>query len=147
MAEAEALADGVEEVLEVEEALADLVAEASVAAEPAVRGNIELNYLRNMNLKIRTSIAGALLVLFVGVLSFQTIHQFTEHSHGRVAEHEDGDEQCEYCAIKALPYLPVEILDIAFHCDIDMPVTTAFYTSPFSDSVFVEQAGRGPPQG
>ena len=82
-----------EEVLEVEEALADLVAEASVAAEPAVRGNIELNYLRNMNLKIRTSLAGALLVLFVGVLSFQTFHQLTEHSHELVSEHEHEDEQ------------------------------------------------------
>jgi hypothetical protein len=123
------------------------VAEASVAAEPAVRGNIELNYLRNMNLKIRTSLAGALLVLFVGVLSFQTFHQLTEHSHELVSEREHEDEQCQFCAVKALPYLPVEILDIAFHSNIELPVAKSVYVSPFSELVLVEQSGRGPPQG
>jgi hypothetical protein len=100
-----------------------------------------------MNLKIRTSLAGALLVLFMGVLSFQTFHQLTAHSHDLVSEHEHEDEQCQYCAIKALPYLPVEILDIAFYCNVELPAFIAVYVSPFSDSVFVEQSGRGPPQG
>ena len=100
-----------------------------------------------MNLKVRTSLAGALLVLFVGVLSFQTFHQLTEHSHDLVSEHEHEDEQCQFCAIKALPYLPVEILDIVFHSNVELPVAKAVYVSPFSDSVFVEQSGRGPPQG
>ena len=121
--------------------------EALVAAEQADRGNIELTYLRDMNLKIRTSLAGALFVLFVGILSFQTIHQLTAHSHDSETSHEHEDEQCQYCAIKALPYLPVEILDIAFHCNVELPVATSVYVSPFSDSVFVEQSGRGPPQG
>ena len=121
--------------------------EALVAAEQADRGNIELTYLRDMNLKTRTSLAGALFVLFVGVLSFQTIHQLTAHSHDSEASHEHEDEQCQYCAVKALPYLPVEILNIAFHCNVDLPVATSVYVSPFSDSVFVEQSGRGPPQG
>ena len=123
------------------------MAEASVAAVQAVLGNVELNYLRNMNLKVRSSLAGALLVLFVGVLSFQTIHQLTAHSHDSETSHEHEDEQCQYCVIKALPYLPVEILDIAFHCNVELPVATSVYVSPFSDSVFVEQSGRGPPQG
>ena len=100
-----------------------------------------------MNLKLRTSLAGALFVLFVGVLSFQTFHQLTEHSHDIVSEHEHEDEQCQFCAIKALPYLPVEILDIVFHSNVELPVAKAVYVSPFSDSVFVEQSGRGPPQG
>ena len=121
--------------------------EALVAAEQADRGNIELTYLRDMNLKIRTSLAGALFVLFVGILSFQTIHQLTAHSHDSETSHEHEDEQCQYCAIKALPYLPVEILDIAFHCNVELPVATSVYVSSFSDSVFVEQSGRGPPQG
>ena len=121
--------------------------EALVAAEQADRGNIELTYLRDMNLKIRTSLAGALFVLFVGILSFQTIHQLTAHSHDSETSHEHEDEQGQYCAIKALPYLPVEILDSAFHCNVELPVATSVYVSPFSDSVFVEQSGRGPPQG
>ena len=100
-----------------------------------------------MNLKIRTSLAGALLVLFVGVLSFQTFHQLTAHSHDLTSEHEHEDDQCQYCAIKALPYLPVEILDIAFHCNVELSVAIAVYVSPFSESVFAEQSGRGPPQG
>ena len=125
----------------------DSVAEALAVEEQAVLGNVELTYLRHMNLKIKTSLAGALFVLFVGVLSFQTIHQLTAHSHDSEASHEHEDEQCQYCAVKALPYLPVEILNIAFHCNVDLPVATSVYVSPFSDSVFVEQSGRGPPQG
>ncbi len=125
----------------------DSVAEALAVEEQAVLGNVELTYLRDMNLKTRTSLAGALFVLFVGVLSFQTIHQLTAHSHDSEASHEHEDEQCQYCAVKALPYLPVEILNIAFHCNVDLPVATSVYVSPFSDSVFVEQSGRGPPQG
>ena len=125
----------------------DLAAEASAAAVQAVLGNVELNYLRSMNLKLRTSLAGALLVLFLGVLSFQTFHQLTEHSHDLVSEHEHEDEQCQFCAVKALPYLPVEILDLAFHSNTELPVATAVYISPFSELVLVEQSGRGPPQG
>ena len=121
--------------------------EVLVEAVQAVLGNVELTYLRDMNLKIRTSLAGALFVLFVGVLSFQTVHQLTAHNHDSETSHEHEDEQCQYCAIKALPYLPVEILDIAFHCNVELPVATSVYVSPFSDSVFVEQSGRGPPQG
>ena len=128
-------------------ALAVLEGEALVVAVQVDRGNIELTYLRDMNLKIRTSLAGALFVLFVGVLSFQTVHQLTAHNHDSETSHEHEDEQCQYCAIKALPYLPVEILDIAFHCNVELPVATSVYVSPFSDSVFVEQSGRGPPQG
>ena len=128
-------------------ALAVLEGEALVVAVQVDRGNIELTYLRDMNLKIRTSLARALIVLFVGVLSFQTFHQLTAHSHDSETSHEHEDEQCQYCAIKALPYLPVEILDIAFHCNVELPVATSVYVSPFSDSVFVEQSGRGPPQG
>jgi len=128
-------------------ALAVSEVEALVVAEQVDRGNIELTYLRDMNLKIRTSLARALFVLFAGVLSFQTIHQLTAHSHDSETSHEHEDEQCQYCAIKALPYLPVEILDIAFHCNVELPVATSVYVSPFSDSVFVEQSGRGPPQG
>jgi hypothetical protein len=130
-----------------EEALADLVEEVLEVVEQVVLGSVELSYLRNMNLKLRTSLAGALFVLFVGVLSFQTFHQLTEHSQDLGSEHAHEDEQCEYCAIKALPYLPVEILDIAFHCNVELPEATSVYVSPFSDSVFVEQSGRGPPQG
>jgi hypothetical protein len=118
-----------------------------VVAEQVDRGNLNITYLRDMNLKIRTSLAGALFVLFVGVLSFQTVHQLSAHSHDSETSHEHEDEQCQYCAIKALPYLPVEILDIAFHCNVELPVATSVYVSPFSDSVFVEQSGRGPPQG
>lgn len=106
-----------------------------------------LNYFSDMIMKLKTSIAGSLLVIFLGVLSFQTFHQYTEHQFGHVAEHEDEDEQCEYCAIKALPYLPVEILDLAFHRNVELPLAMSVYVSPFSDSVFVEQSGRGPPQG
>ena len=130
-----------------EEASAVLEVEALAAAEQEGLGNLNITYLRDMNLKIRTSLAGALFVLFVGVLSFQTIHQLTAHSHDSETSHEHEDEQCQYCAIKALPYLPVEILDIAFHCNVELPVATSVYVSPFSDSVFVEQSGRGPPQG
>ena len=100
-----------------------------------------------MKNRLRKTLAGALFVLFVGVLSFQTFHQLTAHSHDSETSHEHEDEQCQYCAIKALPYLPVEILDIAFHCNVELPVATSVYVSPFSDSVFVEQSGRGPPQG
>jgi hypothetical protein len=127
--------------------LADLEGEASVAAEPAVLGNVELKYLRNMNLKIRTSLAVALLVLFLGVLSFQTFHQLTEHSHELVSEREHEDEQCQFCTVKALPYLEVEILDIAFHSNKELSHAKAVYASPFSELVVVEQSGRGPPQG
>ena len=122
-------------------------AAVSAVVEQVVLGNVELTYLRDMNLKIRTSLAGALFVLFVGVLSFQTVHQLSAHSHDSETSHEHEDEQCQYCAIKALPYLPVEILDIAFYCNVELPVATSVYVSPFSDSVFVEQSGRGPPQG
>jgi len=128
-------------------ASAVLEGEALVVAEQVDRGNLNITYLRDMNLKIRTSLAGALCVLFVGVLSFQTVHQLSAHSHDSETSHEHEDEQCQYCAIKALPYLPVEILDIAFHCNVELPVATSVYVSPFSDSVFVEQSGRGPPQG
>lgn len=128
-------------------ASAVLEGEALVVAEQVDRGNLNITYLRDMNLKIRTSLAGALFVLFVGVLSFQTVHQLSAHSHDSETSHEHEDEQCQYCAIKALPYLPVEILDIAFHCNVELPVATSVYVSPFSDSVFVEQSGRGPPQG
>lgn len=100
-----------------------------------------------MKTKLKTSIAGSLLVIFLGVLSFQTFHHYTEHQFRHVAEHEDEDEQCEYCAIKALPYLPVEILDLAFHRNVELPLAMSVYVSPFSDSVFVELSGRGPPQG
>ena len=130
-----------------EEASAVLEVEALAAAEQEGLGNLNITYLRDMNLKIRTSLAGALFVLFVGVLSFQTVHQLSAHSHDSETSHEHEDEQCQYCAIKALPYLPVEILDIAFHCNVELPVATSVYVSPFSDSVFVEQSGRGPPQG
>ena len=121
--------------------------EALVEAVQVDLGNLNIAYLRDMNLKIRTSLAGVLFVLFVGILSFQTIHQLTAHSHDSETSHEHEDEQCQYCAIKALPYLPVEILDIAFHCNVELPVATSVYVSPFSDSFFVEQSGRGPPQG
>jgi hypothetical protein len=131
----------------VEEASAVLEVEALAEAEQVDLGNLNIAYLRDMNLKIRTSLAGALFVLFVGVLSFQTVHQLSAHSHDSETSHEHEDEQCQYCAIKALPYLPVEILDIAFHCNVELPVATSVYVSPFSDSVFVEQSGRGPPQG
>ena len=124
-----------------------LAEEASAVVEQVGLGNVELTYLRDMNLKIRTSLAAALLVLFVGVLSFQTFHQLTAHSHDSATAHEQEDEQCQYCAIKALPYLPVEILDIHFHCNVELPVATSVYVSSFSDSFFVEQSGRGPPQG
>ena len=130
-----------------EEASAVLEVEALAAAEQVGLGNLNITYLRDMNLKIRTSLAGALFVLFVGVLSFQTVHQLSAHSHDSETSHEHEDEQCQYCAIKALPYLPVEILDIAFHCNVELPEATSVYVSPFSDSVFVEQSGRGPPQG
>ena len=136
-----------EDLVAAEEASEVSEVEASAAAVLGVLGNVELTYLRDMNLKIRTSLAGALFVLFVGVLSFQTVHQLTAHSHDSETSHEHEDEQCQYCAIKALPYLPVEILDIAFHCNLELPVATSVYVSPFSDSVFVEQSGRGPPQG
>ena len=136
-----------EDLVAAEEASEVSEVEASAAAVLGVLGNVELTYLRHMNLKIKTSLAGALFVLFVGVLSFQTIHQLTAHSHDSETSHEHEDEQCQYCAIKALPYLPVEILDIAFHCNVELPVATSVYVSPFSDSVFVEQSGRGPPQG
>jgi hypothetical protein len=102
--------------------------------EQVVRGNVELTYLRDMNLKIRTSLAAA-------------FHQLTAHSHDSETSHEHEDEQCQYCAIKALPYLPVEILDIHFHCNVELPEATSVYVSSFSDSFFVEQSGRGPPQG
>ena len=128
-------------------ASADLEGEVLEEVEQVVLGNVELTYLSSMNLKLRTSLAGALLVLFLGVLSFQTIHQLTEHSHDLVSEHEHEDEQCEFCAVKALPYLPVEILDVVFHSNIELPVALAVYVSPFSDSAFLEQSGRGPPQG
>ncbi len=144
--EAEASADTAEEV----QAEADLeVSAAAVSAvvEQVVRGNSEITYLRKMKLNLRTSITAALLVLFVGVLSFQTFHQLTSHSHDSATAHEHEDEQCQYCAIKALPYLPVEILDIHFHCNVELPVATSVYVSSFSDSFFVEQSGRGPPQG
>jgi hypothetical protein len=131
----------------VEEASAVLEVEALVEAVQVDLGNLNIAYLRDMNLKIRTSLAGVLFVLFVGILSFQTIHQLTAHSHDSETSHEHEDEQCQYCAIKALPYLPVEILDIAFHCNVELPVATSVYVSPFSDSFFVEQSGRGPPQG
>jgi hypothetical protein len=131
----------------VEEASAVLEVEALAAAEQEGLGNLNITYLRDMNLKIRTSLAVALFVLFVGVLSFQTVHQLSAHSHDSETSHEHEDEQCQYCAIKALPYLPVEILDIAFHCNVELPEATSVYVSPFSDSVFVEQSGRGPPQG
>jgi len=124
-----------------------LEVEALVEAVQVDLGNLNIAYLRDMNLKIRTSLAGVLFVLFVGILSFQTIHQLTAHSHDSETSHEHEDEQCQYCAIKALPYLPVEILDIAFHCNVELPVATSVYVSPFSDSFFVEQSGRGPPQG
>ena len=130
-----------------EEASAVLAGEALVVAVQVDLGNLNITYLRDMNLKIRTSLAGALFVLFVGILSFQTFHQLTAHSHDSETSHEHEDEQCQYCAIKALPYLPVEILDIAFHCNAELPAATSVYVSPFSDSVFVEQSGRGPPQG
>ena len=130
-----------------EEASAVLEVEALVEAVQVDLGNLNIAYLRDMNLKIRTSLAGVLFVLFVGILSFQTIHQLTAHSHDSETSHEHEDEQCQYCAIKALPYLPVEILDIAFHCNVELPVATSVYVSPFSDSFFVEQSGRGPPQG
>ena len=135
-----------EEVL-VAEALEALVAEASAVAVQVVLGNVELNYLRSMNLKFRTSLAGALLVLFLGVLSFQTFHQLTEHSHELVSEHDHEGKQCQFCAVKALPYLPVEILDITFHSNKELPVAKAFYITPFSELVLVEQSGRAPPQG
>ena len=138
---------GVEEVLEAEADSEDSVAEASAAAVQAVLGNVELNYLRNMNLKLRTSLAGALLVLFLGVLSFQTFHQLTEHSHELVSEHEHEEEQCQFCAVKALPYLPVEILNFSFRCDVIKTAANSAYVSPFSELVLVEQSGRGPPQG
>jgi hypothetical protein len=141
----EALADTAEEVQE-EADLEVSAAAVSAVVEQVVLGNVELTYLRDMHLKIRTSLAAALLVLFVGVLSFQTFHQLTAHSHVETS-HEHEDEQCQYCAIKALPYLPLEILDIAFHCNVELPEATSVYVSPFSDSVFVEQSGRGPPQG
>ena len=131
----------------VEEASAVLEVEALAEAEQVDLGNLNIAYLRDMNLKIRTSLAGALLALFVGVLSFQTFHQLTEHSHESVSEHEHEDEQCQFCAVKALPYLPVEILDIAFHSNKDVPVAIAVYASPFSELVLVEQSGRAPPQG
>ena len=123
------------------------VEEASAVVEQVVRGNSEITYLRAMNLNIRTSLAAALFVLFVGVLSIQTFHQLTAHSHDSATDHEHEDEQCQYCAIKALPYLPVEILDITFHCNVELLVATSVYVSPFSDSFFVEQSGRGPPLG
>ena len=131
----------------VEEASAVLEVEALAEAEQVDLGNLNIAYLRDMNLKIRTLLAGVLFVLFVGILSFQTIHQLTAHSNDSETSHEHEDEQCQYCAIKALPYLPVEILDLAFHCNVELPATTSVYVSPFSDSFFVEQSGRGPPQG
>ncbi len=143
MAEAEASAE--DQAAEVASAVS--AEEVSVVAVREDLGNVELTYLRDMNLKIRTSLAGALFVLFVGVLSFQTFHQLTAHSHDSATAHEQEDEQCQYCAIKALPYLPVEILDIHFHCNVELPVATSVYVSSFSDSFFVEQSGRGPPQG
>jgi len=136
-----------EEDLAAVEALAVSVEEASAVVEQVVLGNSEITYLRKMKLNLRTSITAALLVLFVGVLSFQTFHQLTSHSHDSATAHEHEDEQCQYCAIKALPYLPVEILDIAFHSNVELLVATSVYVSPFSDSFFVEQSGRGPPQG
>jgi hypothetical protein len=142
---AEAVASAEGQAAEVASAV--LEGEALVVAEQVDRGNLNITYLRDMNLKIRTSLAGALFVLFVGVLSFQTVHQLSAHSHDSETSHEHEDEQCQYCAIKALPYLPVEILNIAFHCNVELPVATSVYVSPFSDSVFVEQSGRGPPQG
>ena len=141
------MASAEDQAVAVAVALAVLEGEALVVAVQVDRGNVEMTYLRDMNLKIRTSLAGALFVLFVGVLSFQTVHQLSAHSHDSETSHEHEDEQCQYCAIKALPYLPVEILDIAFHCNVELPVATSVYVSPFSDSVFVEQSGRGPPQG
>jgi hypothetical protein len=84
-------------------ALAVSVEEASAVVEQAVLGNLNVTYLRDMNLKIRTSLAGALFVLFVGVLSFQTVHQLTAHSHDSETSHEHEDEHCPYCAITALP--------------------------------------------
>ncbi len=113
----------------------------------AVPGNLELIYLREMKLKVRTSLAGALLVLFAVALSFQTIHQYTEHQFGQVSDHEDEGDQCEYCAIKALPFLPVEILEISFRSEVFLSEENDFYKSPFSDLVCVEQLGRGPPIG
>lgn len=100
-----------------------------------------------MNLKLRTSLAGALFVLFVAVLSFQTFHQLTEHSHDLGSQHEHEDEQCQICAIKALPYLPVEILDFDFRCNVAVPEATTVYISLLSDSDFLEWSGRGPPKG
>ena len=125
----------------------DSEVEVSAVAELVGLGNSNITYLRIMNLKMRTSLAGALFVLFLGVLSFQTFHQLTEHSHDLVSEHEHEDEQCEFCAVKALQYLPVEILDFDFRCNIEVPEARTVYVSPFSDSVFVEQSGRGPPKG
>ena len=125
----------------------DLEEEVLEEVEQAVPGNLELIYLREMNQKVRTLLAGALLVLFAGVLSFQTVHQLTEHSHELVSEHEHEEEQCQFCAVKALPYLPVEILNFSFRCDVIKTAANSVYVSPFSDSVFVELSGRGPPQG
>lgn len=100
-----------------------------------------------MNLNVRTSLAGALLVLFVGVLSFQTVHQFTAHHHDSESSHEHQDEDCQYCAIKALPYLPVEILSFSSINFCESTIHFTHYTSSFTETKTIQFKGRGPPKG
>ncbi len=110
-------------------------------------GESQFIYIREMKLNVRTSLAGALLVLFVGVLSFQTIHQYLEHSYDLELSHEHEDKECEYCAVKALPFLPVEITSFTSSNFTELAIHFANYTSSFSDSQTIQRKGRGPPEG
>jgi hypothetical protein len=136
----------VEEALVVA-ALEALAEEASVVVELEDLGKLQFLYLREMKLNVRTSLAGALLVLFVGVLSFQTVHQFSAHSHESEMSHEHQDEDCQYCAVKALPYLPVEILSFSSTSFCESAIHFAHYTSSFSETKTIQFKGRGPPKG
>jgi hypothetical protein len=85
-----------------------------------------------------------MLVLFTGITSFQSIHEWLHH-HQEETEHHDNS--CEWYAVKALPFQKSESTTIELTQYIAFSEFNEIYLGSNSKASLYYSADRGPPIG
>gem|GEM_PF-2378255 len=83
-----------------------------------------------------------MLVLFTGISSFQSIHEWVHH-HSEDAHH--SEESCEWFAVKALPFVQPSSIQVVFHSVVQVVVHDTPYACAPSHRVVYYFDNRGPP--
>ena len=83
-----------------------------------------------------------MLVLFTGITSFQSIHEWIHH-HQEDTEHHDTS--CEWYAVKALPFQKSESIRVELTLFIAFSEFNEIYLGSSSIASLYYSSDRGPP--